>query len=242
MDGARQVWKGLSSPHMPAGPRCAAVLLLLAAACREAAPARPTTVLRAAVRADVTGFFPNPPAANESYTFEMNRWILDALVTLDNRLNVVPTLAGHWLTPDDRTFILELRPGLRFSDGRPVTAGDVAESLLTGKHRVWPNFGYLLTLESVRVLDERRLELRAVRPDPTMLTRMAWGFVVPAEAARQVPVPVVGTGPYTLEHWTPGQGFVFASNPHYWGPPPAFTRAEFRVVPDDAERLRLVES
>ena len=52
----------------------------------------------------------------------MNRWVLDGLVALDRGLNVVPALAAHWLTPDDRTFVLELRPGLRFSDGRPVTA------------------------------------------------------------------------------------------------------------------------
>ena len=227
---------------MPAGPRCALlVLLLLASACRGPSPA-PAPVLRAAVRADVTGFFPNRPAANESYTFEMNRWVLDAVVALDRGLNVVPALAEHWLTPDDRTFILELRPGLRFADGRAVTAQDAAESLLAGKRLTWPNVGYLMTVESVRVLDDRRLEVRAVRPDPTMLARMAWGFVVPAEAVSQTPVPVLGTGPYILERWTPGQGFAFARNPYYWGSPPAFTRADFRVVPDDSERLRLVES
>ena len=205
---------------------------------REPAP----SVLRAAVRADVTGFFPNPPAANESYTFEMNRWVLDAVVALDRGLNVVPALCAHWLTPDERSFVLELRPGLRFSDGRAVTATDVARSLEAGKRLAWPNDGYLSTLESVRVLDERRLEVRAARPDPTLLARLAWGFVLPGDASAARPVPVVGTAPYTLESWTPGQGFVFARNPHHWGPPAAFARAEFKVVPDDATRLNLVET
>jgi peptide/nickel transport system substrate-binding protein len=198
-------------------------------------------VLRAAVRADVTGFFPNPPAANESYTFEMNRWVLDAVVGLDRGLNVVPALAGHWLTPDDRTFVLELRPGLRFSDGRALTAEDAARSLEAGKRLAWPNDGYLSTLDSVRVLDERRIEVRAVRPDPTLLARLAWGFVLPAEATAARPVPLMGTGPYTLAEWSPGRHFTFARNPHHWGPPSAYARAEFRVVPDDATRLGLVE-
>ncbi len=216
--------------------------VLLACACRGPAPEAAPKVLRAVVRADVTGFFPNPPAANETYTFEMNRWVLDAVVALDRGLNVVPALAAHWLTPDDRTFILELRPGLRFSDGRPVTATDAARSLEAGQKLAWPNDGYLSTIESVRVLDERRLELRAARPDPTLLARLAWGFVLPKDAIAAKPVAVVGTAPYTLERWTPGQGFVFARNPHHWGPPAAFARAEFRVVPDDATRLRLVET
>jgi len=227
---------------MPAQLRCATLILLLfAAACRGPAREAPA-VLRAAVRADVTGFFPNPPAANESYSFAMSRWVLDAVVALDRGQNVVPALAAHWLTPDDRSFILELRPGLRFSDGRALTATDAARSLEAGKRLKWPNDGYLSTVESVRVLDERRIQVRAVRPDPTLLARLAWGFVLPGDATAATPVPVLGTAPYTLESWTRGEGFAFARNPHHWGPPAAFARAEFRVVPDDETRLRLVES
>jgi len=215
---------------------------LAAAGCQAPQTAPASSVLRAAVRADVTGFFPNPPAANESYTFEMNRWVLDAVVALDRGLNVAPALAAHWLTPDDRTIVLELRPGLRFSDGRPVTATDVAASLEAGKRLRWPNDGYLATIASVRALDERRVEVRAARPDPTLLARLAWGFVMPEDVAGPRPGPPVGTAPYTLESWTPGQSFTFARNPRHWGAPAAFARAEFRVVPDDEERLRLVRS
>ena len=223
-------------------PRAALLLALtLSFGCGTRAGPTPPSVLRAAVRADVTGFFPNPPASNESYTFEMNRWVVAALVGLDRGLNVVPALAEHWLTPDDCTFVLELRPGLRFSDGRPATARDAAESLLAGIRLRWPNLGYLSTIESVRVIGERRIEVRAVRPDPTLLARLAWGFVLPADELGKSPVPVLGAAPYTLERWTPGAGFSFARNPNYWGAPAAYERAEFRVVPDDAERLALVE-
>ena len=215
--------------------------LTLSCGCGSRAGPTPPSVLRAAVRADVTGFFPNPPASNESYTFEMNRWVVGALVGLDRGLNVVPALAEHWLTPDDCTFVLELRPGLRFSDGRPATARDAAESLLAGIRLRWPNLGYLSTIESVRVIGERRIEVRAVRPDPTLLARLAWGFVLPADELAKSPVPVVGAAPYTLERWTPGAGFSFARNPNYWGEPAAYERAEFRVVPDDAARIALVE-
>src|SRR5262245_14626081 len=174
--------------------RASAWLLVpvLAAACSGPRAASAPRVLRAAVRADVSGFFPNPPAANESYTFEMNRWLLAAPVALDRGLNVVPALAEHWLTSDDRTFVLELRAGLRFSDGRPASARDVAASLDAGSRLAWPNLGYLSTIESVRALDERRVEVRALRPDPTLLARLAWGFVLPADACGQTPVPLVG--------------------------------------------------
>ena len=227
---------------MPAGRRCVLLALgALAWACRAPVEAPPASVLKAAVRADVTGFFPNPPASNESYTFEVNRWVLDSLVALDRGLNVVPALAEAWLTRDDRTFILELRPGLRFADGRALRAADAAASLNAAIERSWPNVDYLKTIESARAVDEARIEVRARRPDPTLLARLAWGFVLPAEAVGGSPVPTVGAGPYTLERWTPGVGFAFARNPHYWGQPAPFARAEFRIVPDDGERVRLVE-
>jgi peptide/nickel transport system substrate-binding protein len=234
----------LSFPAMPGGSlRWLAIPAAFAAgACQDPPPVPSSQVLRAAVRADVTGFFPHPPAANESYTFEMNRWVVDPVVGLDRGLNVVPALAAHWLTADDRTLVLELRPGLRFSDGRPLTAADVATSLDAGRRLAWPNDGYLAPIESVRALDERRVEVRAQRPDPTLLARLAWGFVVPREVPGSKPGPVPGTAPYVLESWTPGKGFAFARNPHHWGPPSGFARAEFRVEADDAERMRLVES
>jgi peptide/nickel transport system substrate-binding protein len=214
----------------------------LMAGCAPEAPRPSSAVLRAAVRADVTGFFPRPPAANESYTFEMNRWVLDGVVALDRGLNVTPALAAHWLSRDALTTVIELRPGLRFSDGSPVTAADVAASLEAAQRRRWPNDGYLSTIESVRALDASRIELRARRPDPTLLARLAWGFVLPESVAGSDREPVRGTGPYTLESWERGRAFAFARNPNHWGAPAAFSRAEFRIVPDDEARLRLLES
>jgi peptide/nickel transport system substrate-binding protein len=79
----------------------------------------------------------------------------------------------------------------------------------------------------VRVIGERRIEVRALRPDPTLLARLAWGFVLPADDLGKSPVPVLGAAPYTLERWTPDAGFSFVRNPNYWGTPAAYKRAEF---------------
>jgi peptide/nickel transport system substrate-binding protein len=224
-------------------PTVVAFLAAALGACHAAReqPQRPAATLRVALRADVSGFYPNPPVTNESFTFEINRWIFDSLVALDPGLHLVPGLAERWLSVDERTYVFELRPGLRFSDGSPCRAGDVAASLAAALRRGWVTIDYLKAIESVRALDERRLEIRARRPDPALLTRLPWGFVLPESALAHDPLPVVGTGAFTLESWTPGRGFVLSRNPHYWGRPPGFERVEFRVVPDDVERMGLVE-
>jgi peptide/nickel transport system substrate-binding protein len=211
--------------------------------CRSPAPtqARPPRTLTVALRADVTGFYPNPPTVNESFTFEINRWVYDSLVAFDPALRLVPLLATRWENPDDRTYLFELRAGVRFSDGRSLTAPDVAASLRTALERGWATHDYLWPMASVRALDERRVEVRTRGREPTFLTRLPWGFVLPAEAVAHEPIPVVGTGPYRLGSWTPGKEFVLLRNPHYWGDPAPFESARFVIVPDDAERVARVE-
>jgi peptide/nickel transport system substrate-binding protein len=64
--------------------------------------------------------------------------------------------------------------------------------------------------------------------------------VLPADVLDEDPVPLIGSGPYRLESWKPGEELALARNPHYRGPTPAFERARRIVVPDDAERVRWV--
>jgi len=230
----------------PAAP--AAVALVVAAAMLGLACSRPASregeqrTLTLAVRGDVTGFFPNPPMVNEAFTVEVNRSIFETLVVLDRELRPVPGLAERWENPDARTYRFLLREGLRFSDGRPLTARDAATSLEASVRHAWPTSDYLQAVESVRALDERRLEIRTRTPYLTLLSRLAWAFVVPAASVDLNPVPALGSGPYRVESHSPGRELVLSRNPYYSGPPVAFDRVRYRVEADDSRRIALVES
>jgi len=212
--------------------------LALGAGCRRGAQAPATVTL--AVRADVTGFFPNPPIVSEAYTIETNRSLFDALVELDSGLRVKPGLAVAWESPDDRTVVFVLRPGLHFSDGRPVTAADAAASLNAAVSVPWVTRDNLHAIQSVRAIDPLRLEVRTRAPTPALLSRLSQGFVLPADALSRRPVPAVGTGPYRLAAWHPGHEFVFERNAYFRGPAPAFERARYVVEPDDGKRVLAV--
>ncbi len=203
--------------------------------CRPAAG--PALDIRVGVRADITGVFPNPPIVNEGFTFGINLHIFDGLTGLDGSQRVIPALADGWETPSDTRYVFQLRRGLRFSDGSDLSAQDVVASLNASRQRGWVNRDYLQTIESVRALDERRVEITTSLPDLALPYELPRGFVLPAQALDQVPVPAVGSGPYTLESRMPGREFVRARNPHYRGPLPAVSRARFVVVPDADERI-----
>jgi peptide/nickel transport system substrate-binding protein len=220
----------------------AAVLAaLLTAACAQPPPkpaARDT--LELAVRADVTGIFPNPPIVNEAFSSEINRNIFEALVRLDGDLRLVPDLAVRWTNPAPDTYVFELKPSLRFSDGRPLTAEDVAASIEAG--RTWVYRENFHSLASARALDRSRVELKTSASFPVLLTRLPWGLVVPKGSIGLQPVPPVGSGPYRLESRQPGREIVLVRNPHHAGPHPAFERVRFRITADDDARVQAVLS
>ena len=219
----------------------ASALLTLNCVARQDAPnaAAPDT-LTLAVRADVTGFFPNPPIESEAFTIDVNRSLFETLVRFDSGFRLEPGLAERWESPDDRTFVFQIRPGLRFSDGTPLTARDVAASLNATRERGWVLSEYLRAVESVEAIDDRHVRLRTHHPSLVLLAKLTWGFILPAEALSQTPVPALGTGPYRLQSWTPGKEFVLLRNAHFRGPAPAFSRVRFRIEPDAGKRLDLV--
>ncbi len=174
--------------------------------------------------------------ADESYSYDVNWEILEGLVRFGSRLETVPTLAEGWVNPDELTYLFRLRPGLRFSDGQPLSASDVAASIRGAMERRWVNRDYLQAIETVRVVNPTTVEIRTRYPYPILLSKLPWGMVLPAAALDQDPVPVVGSGPYRLESWRPGEEFVLSKNRYFRGPGPYFERVRFLVVSDASAR------
>jgi peptide/nickel transport system substrate-binding protein len=121
-----------------------------------------------------------------------------------------------------------------------LTAADVVGSIEANRAG-WVTRDYLQAIESVRATGDREVEIRTRFPYPVLLTRLPWGPVVPRDAAERGDSPAPGTGPYRVESWDPGRGYVFVRNPHFDRPAPAFEKVVHVVVPDDAERMSRVE-
>jgi peptide/nickel transport system substrate-binding protein len=147
-------------------------LVALVSACRPSPKEGSITI---AVRADVTGFFPNPPMKDESFTNRANAEVLEGLVRFDADGRLAPALAERWETPDDQTYVFHMRPGLRFSDGTPLTSADVAASLLANVQKGWPTAAYLRNVASVEADGPLRLVVRTRAPYSLLLYKLPWG-------------------------------------------------------------------
>lgn len=218
----------------------AAVVLVLAVVRRTDLDGTRPSTLRLVMQADVMGILPALQTPGDTYTVHVNSNVFEGLVGLDANLRPIPGLARGWTNPKERTWVFNLRPDGRFSDGRPVNAADVVASFEAAREQVWLNRYFLRSVESVRAVGSRTVEVTTKRPDPLLATQLPWGFVMPADCAFEGCATPVGSGPYRLSRRRPGEEIVLSRNPLFPGPRPDFDEVRIRVVPDDGVRIREV--
>lgn len=168
------------------------------------------------------------------------REIFSRLVRPGNDGKLEGDLATEWKPNADATeWTFTLRQGVTFSDGKPVTAADVAASFkrfmdLKGTNTA--NFpGYTISATS-----DTEAVLKTSKPDAAVPGKLATFYVIPAGVAPddtaffQKPV---GSGPFTVDQFTPSQTLALVPNAKYYGGAPQLTRVTIRKMPELAARL-----
>ena len=217
------------------------------------------------IRAEPRSF--NRYVARDLTTIVVTYLTQSTLVRVNRVTNQLePELAQSWeLLPDNRTFRVRLRPGLRFSDGAPFSADDVifsfraigdertasvlADNIRVGSQplAIWAEDAATVAIRfpsafgpGLRLLDAVPILPRhLLKPRLDMGTfRSAWGPSTP-------PTEMAGLGPFVLRRYDPGQQLVFDRNPYHWRwaadrATPRVKHVVLDVVPDqDAESLAL---
>lgn len=201
-----------------------------AAACR--ARTAPTTI-RIAHESDAMSL--DPAAVQEAATHSILSNVCESLVAFDRDMILRPALALTWTTPDENTWLIQLRKGVRFHDGRPLTAADVKYTLdRARKDPASAIKGLLASVEEVEVLDPGTLRLRTRTVEPLLMTRLSYVLVVPEPGPHYDASRLVGTGPYKLVGWR--KGFVLEAQAFdaYWGGRPPIDRVQFVPVEEGA--------
>ncbi|HKC11122.1 MAG TPA: ABC transporter substrate-binding protein [Vicinamibacteria bacterium] len=209
----------------------------------------------------------NPVAAVDSASRDVIGRMTADLIHIDRQTQrTTPALARSWtISPDGRRYTIELRRGLRFSDGHPLDADDVVFTFrcYLDERNGSPQRDLLVVGGKpvvVRKLDPSRLELEMEQPyaaaerlfdSVAILPRhlledaqregrlaQAWGLGTP-------PREIAGLGPFRLKAYLPGDRLVLERNPHYWkvdragGRLPYLDEIVFLLVPsEDAQVIR----
>jgi peptide/nickel transport system substrate-binding protein len=172
--------------------------------------------------------------------------VFDGLISRDANLQLVPALARAVPTSsaDGLTWTARLRPGVRFSDGTPLSASDV---VFTYQSVINPAVSSTIAsnydaLAVVAAPDDHTVVFTLKYPYAPFGQRLALG-IVPKKAFNGVDINTapfntapIGTGPYTVAEWRKGDRMVLKANERYWDGAPAIKTATVVFVTDDNAR------
>ncbi|CVI54301.1 MULTISPECIES: ABC transporter substrate-binding protein [Agrobacterium] len=217
----------------------AAALPLLGAA--RTAFAQNTT-LRIALSGPPTSL--DPHLYNAIPNNALARHIFDPLVLTDEKVKSIPGLASSWREVDATHWEFDLRQDAKFSDGSPLTGEDIVASIERASSISSPgNFQiYTRSIKSITP-DGNKLLIETTRRDPLLPNSFSRIGIIKAQFRNATTADfnnrsaAIGTGPFIIADYVPGDRINLVRNDSYWGPKPAFERVEMKIVSDDAARI-----
>jgi peptide/nickel transport system substrate-binding protein len=194
--------------------------------------------------------FPSPFAANADIGYNQMSLLYDTLLWKDGSGTLLPWLARSFEgSADHLRYTFELREGVRWSDGRPLTSADVvftfdyfaAQRALSPAVIIQPPAG----IADVKATGPLRVEITLERPLVTFLEQVAGALpILPEHVWSKIDDPasqldrkvLVGTGPYTLESYRgDSEPLLFAAKDDYFLGAPYVKRVEGRLVEGSAQ-------
>ena len=170
--------------------------------------------------------------------------IFDTVTTLDSEGNAQPALALSWEQESPLSWVLKLRPGVRFSNGEPFNADALVESaalMASPQGRGLTIGSTLYQIDSAEKIDDLTVRVKLNVPDPLLPMHVAvwrvpapkqWKTLKLPEGARDA----IGSGPFVVTARTDGK-LALAANPVAWRKPEA-KMLELVMIPDATARLQ----
>ena len=200
----------------------------------------------------------NPFNGFQASSYEMWAMMYDFMVGYSMEdMSPVPALATSWETsPDGLTWTFDIREGVDWSDGEPLTAGDIAYTynrIIDGGPEAGNWSTYLTSVETVTAPDDTTVVLELSKPNAVLpllpipiLPEHVWSDVSEdqVKSYRNEPTDgeaVVGSGSFRLVEGTAGGStYLLEANPDYWGGAPHVDRVAFRVYKSEDPAIQAI--
>lgn len=172
--------------------------------------------------------------------------IFDALMLLDDNLNVQPALATGYKLLNPLTWEFTLRRGVKYHNGTPFTAADVAATynrVPNVPNSPNPFTTFTKSIDRVEIVNDHLIRFHTKVPNPTLPGDLSRVFIIPAALANASTADFnsgaacIGTGPYKVTEWVNGDRLLLDANPGYWGGKPAWGKVVEKIIKSDPSRI-----
>jgi peptide/nickel transport system substrate-binding protein len=228
-------------------------------ACGSPAPSSPTAHAAGKPGATIKVGIIGPAAAVNPITIadqggeEMIGQVGEWLIAIDQQYNYHPWLATSWSPNADASiWTFKLRSGVKFNNGRPMTADDVVYSFKSqsnpkGSANALSVFGGTLVPDGVIKVDDSTIEFHLEAPNASFVDAVSpdnYNMIIVPDGYDygDYEKSFIGTGKFVKTSYTPNVGATFIRNPHYWGRPALPAKLEFTFYPGEAARTAALEA
>jgi peptide/nickel transport system substrate-binding protein len=234
-------------------------VIAIVVAASAATPAGAENVVRWESATDALTF--DPHAAAHTPTNAETLQVYEPLVDFNSSYEIEPSLAVAWKLTSPTTWQFDLRRGVRFHDGTPLTAEDVVFSVNRALAETSDMRDYVSSINAVDAVDDHTVLITTATPDPILPDELSQILIMSKRWSEQhgvlLPAPyddsttsygenhANGTGPFKLVNFTQGVETVMARNPEWWGlgqNPHNLDGIVHRVIKDPALRLQALLS
>lgn len=208
-----------------------------------AAPAQNSLTI--AAQSEPTAMDPHFHRANSNNA--MLRQVFDPLVDFDNAGKIVPRLAESWRVVDDLTWEFRLREGVRFHDGTPLRAEDIAFSFarLPNVPNSPGSFASTVrTVSKVTIVDDRTLRIATSEPTPFLDAELTAVMILSRQLHENATTAdfnsgraMIGTGAYRHVSYQQGNQLSVERNPAFWGGTVPWDKVQIRFVSNAGARV-----
>lgn len=193
------------------------------------------------IQQDIDGLDPHKAVAAGTKEILFN--IFEGLVKPDENGNLVNAIAESYTVSSDNTvYTFKLRKGVKFHNGKDVTAEDVkyslerAGGLLDGKALI----SALKKISKVNIVDSETVDVVLAAPDTEIIYNLTAAILPKPEDDKECEY-TIGTGPFKFVSYEPQGSVVVEKNPYYWqSGVPYLDKVTFKIVAStDAAMLEL---
>lgn len=214
----------------------------------DATPQRGGTITIGLVADAVGGLDPHK-TPNQQSTW-VDGLVYSRLVGLDANGQVQPDLAESYTEDSPTSYTFRLRKGVKFHNGRELTAADVKYSLdrVRGEETGSAKGYWFVKVKSVDVVDDHTVGVQLTEPDAALLTHLAnpIAAIVPKEVVDEkgdLNQTMVGSGPFKFVSHTPGVEIVLERNADYYvSGQPYLDKVVLKPLEDENTRVNALKS